>query len=218
MDTAHFMLVDSYREKLLKKAQLLAVLTIVYNIVEGLISIYFGIKDDALALFGFGADSFIETISATGILVMIFRMRANNKNTSKYEQRALQVTGSCFFALSALLTYGAVSDIIQGHEPDSAIPGIIITSLSIIFMAMLIKAKMKLGKKLNSDAIIADARCGMVCVYMSVIVLVSSVLFTIFGFGWFDSLGTLGLVYFSVIEGKEAFDKAKGKSCSCGHC
>ena len=40
------------------------------------------------------------------------------------------------------------------------------------------------------------------------------------GFGFIDSLGALGLIYFSYNEGKEAFEKAAGMECSCGddHC
>ena len=37
----------------------LAFFTVFYNIAEGLISIFFGISDEALTLFGFGVDSFI---------------------------------------------------------------------------------------------------------------------------------------------------------------
>jgi hypothetical protein len=35
------------------------------------------------------------------------------------------------------------------------------------------------------------------------------------GFGLVDSLGALGLVYFSVREGREAFEKARGMECEC---
>lgn len=39
---------------LYKSAFGLAVFTIVYNIVEGIVSTYFGYEDESLALFGFG--------------------------------------------------------------------------------------------------------------------------------------------------------------------
>lgn len=41
----------------------LAIFTILYNLVEGLIATYLGYEDESLTLFGFGADSFIEMIS-----------------------------------------------------------------------------------------------------------------------------------------------------------
>ena len=43
-------------KKLYKFAFLLAMVTIFYNLVEGLISTYFGYEDESLALFGFGVD------------------------------------------------------------------------------------------------------------------------------------------------------------------
>lgn len=52
---------------LYKQANALALITIFYNIVEGIISIYFGLDDETVALFGFGMDSFVEVISGIGI-------------------------------------------------------------------------------------------------------------------------------------------------------
>ncbi len=58
-----------------RTAAWLAVFTISYNLIEGLVSIWFGRADEALTLFGFGVDSFIEVLSGIGILVMILRIR-----------------------------------------------------------------------------------------------------------------------------------------------
>ena len=55
------------RDKLLARANLLAIFTIGYNLVEGLVSMALGGTDETLALFGFGVDSFIEVISAVGV-------------------------------------------------------------------------------------------------------------------------------------------------------
>jgi hypothetical protein len=35
------------------------------------------------------------------------------------------------------------------------------------------------------------------------------------GFAYADVIGAAGIIYFSINEGKEAFDKAKGKKCEC---
>ena len=72
-------------------------------------------------------------------------------------------------------------------------------------------SKIKIGKKLNSHAIIADAHCTKTCVYLSIILLVSSVLFQIFKIGYIDTIGALGIAYFAFKEGKEFIEKSKGK-------
>ena len=40
-------------------ALLLGFFTVFYNLVEGLVSVYFGVSDETIAQFGFGVDSFI---------------------------------------------------------------------------------------------------------------------------------------------------------------
>jgi hypothetical protein len=48
----------------------------------------------------------------------------------------------------------------------------------------------------------------MVCIYMSVVLLIASLVYQATGFGFVDSLGALGLIYYSVREGRESFEKA----------
>ena len=43
---------------------MLAAFTIVYNIGEGVIAIWFGVEEESISLIGFGADSFVEVFSA----------------------------------------------------------------------------------------------------------------------------------------------------------
>jgi len=196
----------------------LALFTIGYNIVEGLISIWFGIEDETIALFGFGADSFIEVISGIGILQMVIRIGMNpSGQRSPVEITALRITGWGFYLLAAGLIAGAFLNIYQHHKPESTLWGIIISIISLAVMTGLYKAKTFYGKKINSEPVIADARCTLMCVYMSLILLVSSLIYMLTGFGWIDTVGAIGLAWFSFREGKEAFEKAKGKACVCAH-
>jgi len=92
--------------------------------------------------------------------------------------------------------------------------------ISIGIMWLLVAGKRKVGRALNSVPILADANCTLVCIYMSLILLVSSLIYQVTGFGFVDSIGALGLIYFSVKEGRESFDKANGIKCDCEdeHC
>lgn len=203
-------------ERLLKSAWGLAIFTVFYNLIEGLVSVYFGIGDDSLTLFGFGIDSFVETISATGICYMIYRMRKYpERNKSQFEILALKITGWCFYLLALTLIVSGALSIINETKPTTTIPGLVISSVSIISMILLIKFKKSVGRKLNSAPILADANCNLVCVYMSIILLISSGLYEIFRIGYIDILGAIGIIYFSIKEGREAFEKARGINCSC---
>lgn len=175
-----------------------------------------GIEDETLSLFGFGADSLIEVISGIGITVMIIRIRQSPRSPrSKFEINALKITGTSFFLLSAGLLAGMVLSVIKRNKPETTIWGVIISLVSIAVMVWLMRAKKKVGRQLDSDAIIADANCTKVCVYMSLVLLVSSLIYELTGFAYADAIGAAGLVYFSISEGREAFEKARGKEDSC---
>ena len=201
-------------QKLYNTAFQLSLFTILYNILEGIISITLGIEDETLSLFGFGADSFIEVISGIGIAAMIIRIRINPLSPKgKFEINALRITGTSFFLLSAGLLAGIVFSIINRNKPETTIWGVIISLVSITVMIWLMRTKRNVGRKLDSDAIIADANCTKVCVYMSLVLLISSLIYELTGFAYADAIGAAGLVYFSISEGKEAFGKARGKEC-----
>lgn len=194
----------------------LALFTIFYNLAEGMISVYFGFSDEALTLFGFGVDSFIEVMSGIGILAMVIRIRQNpDTPRSQFERTALRVTGTAFYLLAAGLAITAVYNVFTGHKPETTLPGLIISVISIAMMWALVSGKRKVGRVLNSQPILADANCTMVCIYMSVVLLASSLIYELTGFGLVDSIGALGLIWFSYKEGREAFEKAAGMECNC---
>jgi len=194
----------------------LALFTIFYNLAEGLVSIYFGVSDEALTLFGFGIDSFIEVISGIGILAMVLRIRQNpDTPRSQFERTALRVTGTSFYLLAGGLALTAVYNIVTRHKPETTLPGLIISLISIAIMWLLVTGKRRVGRTLNSTPILADANCTMVCIYMSVVLLAASLIYQLTGFGLVDSIGALGLIYFSINEGKEAFEKAAGLEDCC---
>lgn len=199
-----------------KRVLLLAIFTIVYNLAEGVISIILGVQDETLALFGFGVDSFIEVISGLGILQMVIRIGKNpGSSRTPFEITALRITGSSFFILTAGLLAGAAINLLSGHKPESTFWGVVISGISILVMFWLYRSKIHYGKKLNSEPVIADGKCTLVCLYMSVVLLFSSVIYELTGFGWVDTIGALGLAWFSFNEGREAFEKARGKENCC---
>jgi divalent metal cation (Fe/Co/Zn/Cd) transporter len=201
--------------KLYDRAFQLSLFTIIYNIIEGVVSIVMGYEDQTLTLFGFGVDSFIEVISGIGIAVMILRIRLNPETSkNKFEVTALKITSTAFYVLATGLLAGTVYNIIIKHKPETTFWGIVISLISILVMTGLMMVKKRVGKQLNSEAIISDGNCTKICVYMSVALLVSSLLYELTGFIYADSIGAIGLIYFSVSEGKEAFEKAVGK-CDC---
>ena len=207
------------KTKLYAWASTLALITIFYNIAEGLVSVLFGMEDESMSLFGFGLDSFVEVVSGIGIWHMTRRIRQNNgEGLDQFEKRALTITGAAFYVLCAGLAVTALVDLYRGHRPGSTSWGIAISLVCILSMWFLIRAKVKVGKELNSPAILADAACTRACLQLSIVLLVASAGYKLTGIGGLDSLGALVIGGLCFREGKEAFEKSKSGSfaCTCG--
>ena len=200
-------------------AAILALITIFYNLGEGLLSVFFGLEDESFSLFGFGLDSFVEVASGIGIWHMIRRIQRNEgESADHFERTALRITGGGFYLLTFGLAALAVVNLYQGHKPEATFWGTVISLISIFSMGLLIHAKVKVGRALNSPAILADAACTRACLQLSFVLLVASLGYELTGIGGFDSLGTLVIAALCGREGKEAFAKAKAGSfaCACG--
>jgi divalent metal cation (Fe/Co/Zn/Cd) transporter len=151
---------------------------------------------------------------------MVIRMARNNyAGNYAFERTALRITGFAFYALVAGLVVTGPYNVLTDRKPETTLAGVIVSLASLAVMFELRRRKMKVGTALKSDAILADASCTMTCIYMSLVLLVSSALYELLRVPYFDLLGTAGLAYFSFKEGRECFEKARSKNpytCACG--
>jgi divalent metal cation (Fe/Co/Zn/Cd) transporter len=207
---------EGNRERLYRWASALALVTIFYNVAEGVVSVFFGLEDETLALFGFGVDSFVEVLSGVGIWHMLRRARRSESGSiDGFERTALRVTGTAFYLLTAGLVLAAIAGIVQGRTPETTFWGVVVAGVSILTMSLLIRLKLSVGRALGSAAIVADANCTRACLAMSFVLLASSLGFELFGVRHLDAAGAILIALFSFREGREAFGKARGEACSC---
>ncbi|HOI75431.1 MAG TPA: cation transporter [Syntrophales bacterium] len=208
---------EGNRHLLYRRALALALITVFYNIAEGVFSVWFGLEDETLSLFGFGLDSFVEVVSGVGIWHMVRRQQERpDEKPDRFERTALRVTGTAFYILVAGLTATAFWNLFAQHHPETTFWGVVISLVSLSFMWWLIRAKQRVGRELDSPAILAGAECSRACMILSVVLLAASAGYELTGIGGLDALGALGIAWFSLREGREAFAEAKGLSCSCG--
>jgi len=195
----------------------LALVTVCYNIVEGVVSVWFGAQDETIALFGFGVDSFVEVISGIGIWHMVWRLKSHpGEPPDRFERKALRVTGAAFYLLAAGLVLTTAIQVVRGEKPATTFWGIVVSAVSIATMLILLHYKREVGRRFDSPALLADANCTKACIYLSVVLLIASLGYEATGFGLLDSAGALGISWFAWREGNEAFEKAKGNfACSC---
>ncbi|UII33057.1 cation transporter [Fulvivirga ulvae] len=127
----------------------------------------------------------------------------------------MRITGGAFYLLVFGLVVGAALSIYTGAKPHTTKAGIIIAAISIATMYFLYRAKIKVGKKLNSAPVISDAHCTKTCFYLSFILLGSALIYEVFQVPYIDALGSIGIAWYAFKEGREAFKKVRTNAMSC---
>ena len=189
-------------QNLRKKAFILSVFTVCYNIIEGIVSIIAGVLSNSIALTGFGIDSFIESISG---FVMIWRFKKLDKIRKEEEERieriAQVLVAISFFILSAYILYESIIRLYFKEITEPSIPGLIIIIMSIIIMPVLFYLKYKTGKLLGSKSLIADSKETLACIFLSIAVLLGISLNFFYGFWQADPIAAIVIAVYLIVEG-----------------
>ena len=99
------------------------------------------------------------------------------------------------------------------EEPRTSTLGLAITALSMIVMPSLAFAKRRVGRRMGSVALKADAAETMLCTYLSVVVLLGLAANSVFGWWWMDPIAGLVVAGLAVREGRAAW--TSGELCDC---
>lgn len=191
-----------------RRALALAWVTVAYNLLEGAVSIAFGWSEDSVALWGFGLDSLVEVASA---LVILWRLRGDLRaRATERERRATLAIGVLFLVLASSIVAGSALQLIQGHHPDTTLPGLLISTLSLSFMAFLWRAKLRTARVLDSAALRSDAACSLACIHLSLVLFAGSVLYLALPtLWWVDAVAGIGLAGLILREGLQGIRSAR---------
>ncbi|CAG8440167.1 9544_t:CDS:1 [Ambispora gerdemannii] len=215
------------RSRLLKFAILISLFTIIWNVIEGVISIIFGSDVNSVSLVFFGVDSFVEVVSASLVLWrFITESKPHKESAQGYlktnldKERKATLGIGILFVILALGTFSdAIISLIRHNHPETGIAGLIISIISLSFMGFLYLSKKNLAKNLNSSTMASEAQCSLACIKITVVVFLGSILYVIWKDGWWlDSAAALILGLFFVKEGVEMIIWARSKNFSGGCC
>jgi divalent metal cation (Fe/Co/Zn/Cd) transporter len=196
------------RSAQLGRALKLEYLTVGWNIVEGIIAVTAGTLAGSVALLGFGVDSFIESTSGS---VLIWRLRAESTQRMSeakleaVERNAQRLVAVSLFLLAAWITFDASQALWHEDRPSFSSVGVVLTTVSLLVMLWLARAKRAVARQLGSRALEADAFQTTACWWLSVAALVGIGLNGLFGWWWADPVAGLAIAALLVKEGREAW-------------
>jgi len=192
--------------ELTKRIVWLQTVTLAWMTVECGVSLAGAAAAHSPALLAFGADSFVELLSAVIVLLQFLPSFPLNK------RRAAQSTGVLLFLLAAVVALSATLELVRRVHPETSFAGIGITAAALIGMPILARKKRAAAHATNNRALAADAVQSATCAYLAAVTLLGLALNAVFHLSWVDSGAAFIAIPLIVIEGLRAM---RGENCSC---
>jgi divalent metal cation (Fe/Co/Zn/Cd) transporter len=179
-------------------------ITLAWMTAECGVSLAAAARAHSVALLAFGADSLVELLSATVVLLQFAPRFGLGK---KQAERAAAVL---LFALAAVVAGLAVE---RSQMPvETSWLGMAITALALVAMPVLAALKRRQARALNNRALAADAAQSATCAYLAAVTLAGLAANAAWHVSWVDPAAALMAVPILLVEGRRTW---RGEACGC---
>ena len=174
-------------------------MTVAWNTLEGVASIVAGLLAGSVALVAFGLDSSVEVFAS---LVVIWELRGVDRGR---ERRALRLIGVGYLVVAIYVAWDASRALLVGAHAAASPAGMILLSATVLVMATLGLAKLRVGRLLPSPTVSADGRFSLIDAGLALAVLIGLGLNAAFDWWWADGVLALLIALLAAREGIEAW-------------
>ena len=159
----------------------------------------------SVALLAFGADSLVEMLSATVVLLQFFPRFPLKKDLCGQ---------GCGGAVVCAGRGGGVHRVAGRARPmETSRVGIGVTALALVVMPVLAWMKRRQARRMNNRALAADATQSATCAYLAAVTLAGLAIYAVWQIRWVDTVAALVAVPLLIVEGRRAW---RGEGCGCG--
>lgn len=152
-----------------RRAWWLAVVTVAYNFAEGALALWLGHETTSWGVFSFGLDAVAESLSG---MVILWRFAPGLSHAEQHryvrrEQRAVTLIGWSFLVLACFIALEAGQRLFEGVHSHAHGMVFVVAGLSLAVKPTLFWMKWRLGQRLGSAALRADAKQTLACAGLS---------------------------------------------------
>jgi divalent metal cation (Fe/Co/Zn/Cd) transporter len=183
-------------------------LTMTWMLVECSVALWSAYQARSVALLAFGADSFVELLSAAVVVLQFVPV------IQLAEGLAARLASVLLFVLAAVVTGICLYSLARGLETEMSAGGIAITGAALLIMPVLGALKRQKAGELSNRALAADAVQSATCGYLALVTLLSLLANAVFHIRWLDPVAGLLAIPVLLMEGRRAW---QGGHCSCCH-
>ena len=186
--------------------------TLGYNILEGAVALWSGLRAGSIALVGFGLDSYIECAAAGALFwrLAVEARGADPEAIEKSERMVHRFVGLTFILLAVYVGLQAGWMLWRGEPAEESLIGLGLAAASLLIMPLVAWGKLKAAKKIESAALRAEAKETLACAYLSFTLLLGLIANAAAGWWRADPIAALLMVPWLVKEGIEGL---RGEAC-----
>jgi divalent metal cation (Fe/Co/Zn/Cd) transporter len=182
-----------------RRALALEFVTIAWNLLEGVLAIVAGFLAGSVALVAFGLDSSVEVFASA---VVVWELRGVDR---RRERRAVRAIGAAYLVVAVYILLDSGNALRIANRPEASPIGMLLLAATVLVMAVLGIAKLRVGRELHSATVTADGRFSLVDGSLAGAVLVGLALTALLGWWWADALLAIGISLLAFREGREAW-------------
>lgn len=184
----------------------LQVVSTIWMTIECGVALYGAWQAHSVVLMAFGADSFVELLSAI-LVLLAFSPRIRISRT-----RSAQLAGILLYVLAGVVVITAILAWRIRIRPESSPAGMAITVAALFGMPVLAWQKRRLSRKTGSQVLAADSVQSATCAWMAAAALAGLIADATLHVRWVDSVAALAVLPLLLMEARNAM---RGESCGC---
>ncbi len=153
-----------------KRARKLSWASLAWMSVEGIVGLIAGFEANSLSLIIWAASSFVEGLAS---MTIIWRFTGSRLHSPTSERTAQKWVAGSFLLLVPYFLYESFERLLNGSEVESNAVGIAVTASAIVLMPLLGWAKLRLSRRLDSDATAGEGIQNILCAAQAAAALVA---------------------------------------------
>lgn len=191
-----------------KRARLLSWASLAWMTVEGVVGLLAGFEANSLSVLVWAASSFVEGLASATI---IWRFTGARLHSPSSERTAQRVVAASFLLLVPYFLWQSASRLVNGGDVDANALGIAVTASAIVLMPLLGWAKLRLARRLGSEATAGEGVQNLLCAGQAAAALVALV----GAAGGLQVLDPIAALVISAIAVKECAELWRGEGDDC---
>ncbi len=155
-----------------KRARQLSWASLVWMGIEGIVGLVAGLEANSLSLVVWAASSFVEGLAS---MTIIWRFTGSRMHSATSERTAQRWVAGSFLLLVPYFLYESFERLVNGSDAEFSGLGAAVTISAIVLMPLLGWAKLRLSRRLGSDATAGEGIQNILCAAQAAAALVALV-------------------------------------------